>query len=136
MRRDGSDIPAAELEVLGSLWRLGSATVREVLEDLREQGRSLAYTTVLTLLGRLESRGYVLCSRKSAAHVYRPRISRKKVVADRLGSLVRQLGEGEATPLILQLVESHKLSKRDLQQLRRLLDRLEAEGRSGSPDEE
>ena len=124
----GRDIPAAELDVLGALWRVGSGTVRDVLEELRREGRHLAYTTVLTLLGRLDRKGYVARSKKdSPAHVYRPRISRERVTADRLGTLVKQLAEGQAAPLILQLVQAHKLSPSDIRRLRELLTQLEAE---------
>ena len=124
----GRDISAVEMEVLGSLWRLGSGTVREVLEDLQRQGRRLAYTTVLTLLGRLERKGHVTRSKKdSLAHLYRPRITRERVTAQRLGTLVKQLGEGQAAPLILQLVQAHKLSATDIRQLRELLTQLETE---------
>jgi len=122
----GGNIAAAEMDVLGSLWRLGSGTVRDVQEDLDQQGRRLAYTTVLTLLGRLERKGYVARNKKEApAHVYRPRISRDRVMATRLGTMVKQLGDGEAAPLIMQLVQAHKLSADDIRQLRGLLADLE-----------
>ena len=128
MAGTGRDIATAELEVLRALWRSGSGTVRDVLEELHREGRRLAYTTVLTLLGRLERKGHVTRGKKDGlAHVYRPRIARERVTADRLGTLVAQLGEGEAAPLILQLVQAHKLSATDIRQLRELLDRLEAE---------
>ena len=126
--RDGSDIPASELEVLSALWRVGSGTGRDVLEELAGSGRRLAYTTVVTLLSRLEGRGYVTCDRNSPAHVYRPHISRETVAADRLGHLVRQLGDGRAAPLILQLFETQKLTRDDIRELRAFLDRLETDG--------
>jgi BlaI family penicillinase repressor len=129
MKKLGRDIPAAELEVMGALWRLKSATVREVLEELEGQGRRLAYTTVLTLLARLERRGYVQANRERQAHVYRPRISCERVTAERMGSLSRQLGGGQAVPLILRLVEAQNLSAGDLRELRGLLSRLEDEAR-------
>jgi len=124
MRRSGSDIPAAELEVLGALWRLGSGTVRDVLDDLERQGRRPAYTTVLTLLGRLERRGYARSRRDKVAHVYRPLISREEVAANRLSDLAKQVGE-EPVPLILKLVEAQRLSARDIRALRKLLTDLE-----------
>ena len=127
MGKRGSDIPAAELEVLGALFRLGRGTVREVLVDLEGQGRRLAYTTVLTLLSRLEKRGTLHCDREGQAHIYRPRVSRMRVAADRVASLVKRLGGEEPVPLILELVEAQKLSAGDLRQLRQLLDRLEGE---------
>ncbi len=127
MKKSGRDIPAAELEVMGILWRRGRGTVRDVLEDLRKQGRRLAYTTVLTLLGRLEKRGYVQKKSDRQAHLWRPRISKERVTADRVGSLVENLGGGQALPLILRLVESQKLSGDDIRQLRELLTQLEEE---------
>jgi predicted transcriptional regulator len=122
------EIPAAEMDVLRVLWRLGSGTVREVMDELGRRGRRLAYTTVLTLLGRLERKACVARNKKEGlADVYRPRISRERVTADRLGALVEQLGDGQALPLVLQLVQTHKLSTDDIRHLRRLLVRLEEE---------
>lgn len=126
MARAGGDISRAEMGVLSSLWRLGSATVRDVLDDLATQRRHLAYTTVLTLLGRLERKGYVTRDKgDSLAHIYRPKITRDRVMAARLGTMVDQLGDGEAAPLIMQLVQAHKLSTDDIRQLRELLHELE-----------
>jgi predicted transcriptional regulator len=128
MMATGQDIAAAEMDVLGSLWRMSRGTVREVQDDLREQGRNLAYTTVLTLMGRLERKGHVVrSSTRGLAHVYRPRVSREKVMVSRVGTMVKQLGSGDAVPLILQLVQAHKLSAGDIRQLRSLLSELEAE---------
>jgi predicted transcriptional regulator len=129
VRKEGIDIPDAELEVLGALWRIGGGTVRDVLADLEEQGRTPAYTTVHTLLARLERRGYVGLRKEGAANVYRPRISRERVTSGRVGDLVRHLTEGEAVPLILKLVEAHNLSAEDLRELRRHLAGLEEEAR-------
>jgi predicted transcriptional regulator len=96
-----------------------------VLEDLEGRGRRLAYTTVLTLLGRLEARGSVQSRKAGQARVYRPRVSRDRVLSDRLGSLVRELGEGRATPLILHLVKAHRLSGEDIDELKGILRDLE-----------
>jgi predicted transcriptional regulator len=81
------------------------------------------------LLGRLERRGYVECKKEAPAHVYRPRISRERVTAERMGALAKQLGPGQAPSLILQLVEAQKLSLDDLRELRKLLTGLEEEAR-------
>jgi BlaI family penicillinase repressor len=125
----GSDIPPAELDVLGALWRLEKGTVREVQEDLESRGRNLAYTTVLTLLGRLEARGCAVSKKSGQVLVYRPRVTRDRVLADRLGTLVKDLGQGQAAPLIRQLVKAHRLSEKDIRDLRDLLESLDR----GSP---
>jgi predicted transcriptional regulator len=129
VRKRGIDIPAAELEVLDALWRIGGGTVRDVLEDLEGQGRTPAYTTVLTLLGRLEHRGYVGSRRDGQAKTYRPRISRESVTAGRIDDLARRLTGGETVPLILKLVEAQDLSPEDIRELRRHLADLEEEAR-------
>lgn len=132
MVKPSSEVPPAELEVLAALWRIGSGTVRDVLAELEKEGRRLAYTTVLTLLGRLEARGCVAVRKTAPAHVYRPRVRRDEVLRDRLGTLVRQLGEGNATPLILELVKAHKLTRADIRELKDLLAKLDR----GAPDQE
>jgi BlaI family penicillinase repressor len=126
----GSDIPPAELEVLGALWRLGKGTVREVQQDLESRGKALAYTTVLTLLGRLEARGSAVSRKSRQVLIYRPRVTRDRVLADRLGALVKGLGEGEAAPLIRQLVKANRLSEKDIRDLRDLLESLERDDAS------
>lgn len=120
-------IPESELEVLSALWRLKEGTVRQVRDDLKERGRALAHTTVLTLLGRLEGRGCVECRRGGAANIYRPLVSRNRIAANRLRALVEQIGDGRAAPLILHLMRHHRLSRDDLGQLSELLKRLESE---------
>lgn len=131
-RTDGNAIPQAELDVLGALWRRGPSTVREVMDALASHGRRLAYTTVLTLLGRLEKRGCVHQERDPRAHVYSPRVRREEVAADRVGSLVGS-GCGEAAvPLLLKLVEAQNLSADDIQALREHLEKLEETARGAA----
>ncbi|MEM7230722.1 MAG: BlaI/MecI/CopY family transcriptional regulator [Planctomycetota bacterium] len=130
------EIPERELDVLSALWRLGEGSVREVREELESRDRSLAHNTVLTLLGRLETRGHVACDRSASANVYRPLVSREAVTKSRLGALVEQLADGKASSLILQLVESHELGPDDIGELRALLNRLESERSRGAKEGE
>ena len=111
--------------MLKVLWDRGPSTVREVLDELHGRGRRVAYTTVLTLLSRLEQKGAVSSDKSEQAYVYRPRLTRERVTATRLKSLVQQLYDGAATPLVLHLMQSEKFSPEELAQLQQLLDRLE-----------
>ena len=119
-----------EFRVLRVLWAQGPGTVRQVNGKLRHW----AYTTVQTLLARLERKGYVACDRSRFAHVFRARVSRDQLMRRRLGELVEQLSDGVATPAVLALVEDHRFSSEEIEQFRRLLDRLEAE--RGHPEGE
>jgi predicted transcriptional regulator len=118
-------VSGTELEVLKALWQAGAGTVRDVDQVLRRRGRRWAYTTVLTLLQRLQAKGYVVSDKGGPAHVFRPAVSRDKLLRQRLRDLADQLCEGTAAPLVLALVEGHRFSADDLAQFRRLLDELE-----------
>jgi len=122
-------VSEAELDVLKTLWEVGPGTVRAVNAALHERGRRWAYTTVQTLLQRLETKGYVVCDRSGAAHVFQAAVSREVLVSRRLRDLADQLCGGTASPLLLALVEDGRLTSEDVQQLRRLLDRLDPPGR-------
>lgn len=127
-----SDLGTAELEVLKALWERRRATVRQVLNQLHEQGRRLAYTTVLTVLTRLEQKGYVKSDKSGIAYVYRPMVTRAKVTNSRLRSLIEQLYDGAAGPLVLQLMREKKFSADEIAQLQKLIDQVDKRSRPGS----
>jgi predicted transcriptional regulator len=122
-RRD--ELSEAEQEVLKTLWELGSGTVREVHEALERHGPRRAYTTVLTFLGRLESKGYAVSDKSGVAHVFRPTVSREALLSQRLARLVDEICEGTAAPVVQALVRGRHFSSEDIARFRQLLDDLE-----------
>lgn len=122
-----SDLGAAEFDVLKALWEVGPATVREVLTHLHERGRRVAYTTVQTLLTRLEQKKYVISDKSDLAHVFRAKVTRDRVTRTRLKNIVSQLYDGAAGPLVLQLVRTERLTPDEIDQLQRLIERLDSE---------
>jgi len=124
----GPQVSDAELQVLKVLWEQGSGTVREVaaaLERQRRHGKPWAYTTILTLLTRLRSKGYVAHDRGNVAHVFRAAVSRQALLGQGLAELADRMCDGTSSPLVHALVESRRLSPEDVAQLRRMLDELE-----------
>jgi predicted transcriptional regulator len=119
-------VSEAELEVLKALWERGPGTVRELRESLGRQGRDWAYTTVQTLLQRLEAKGHVRSEKGPPAHVYRAAVTRERLLGQRLRDLADQLCGGAAEPLLLALVEEGRFPPEEIRRLRRLLDELEA----------
>ena len=119
-------VSEAELEVLKVLWEKGPGTVRVVNAVLRRQGRRWAYTTVQTLLQRLEAKGHVRSDKSGPAHVYRAAVTRARLLGQRLRDLADQLCGGAASPLLLALVEEGRFPPEEIRRLRRLLDELEA----------
>src|SRR5438876_8603876 len=125
-----SPISETELDILKVLWEHGPGTVREINVLLRSQGRRWAYTTVLTLLQRLEAKGCVASDKSRLAHVFRPALTRDKLLRQRLKDLANQLCEGTATPLVLALVEGQRFTAAEISQFRQLLDHLEIKKKS------
>ena len=121
-----------ELEVMGALWELGSASVREVQERLPE-GKRPAYTTVQTIVYRLEEKGAVRRVKKVGnAHVFEPVVTRRATVRRLFGELLGFFG-GSPRTLMAQLVEGGHLTLEDLREAEELLGRIESGG--GAADE-
>jgi predicted transcriptional regulator len=118
-------VSEAELEVLKALWEHGRATVRALHTALKGRGHGWAYTTVQTLLQRLEAKGYVSSDRGPAAHVFAAAVSREGLLSRRLRDLADQLCDGTASPLLHALVGGGQFTSEEIRQLRQLLDRLE-----------
>ena len=120
------ELGEAELQVLKALWDAGPATVRDVMNRLHAAGRRGAYTTVLTFLSRLEQKGYVRSDKSDLAYVYRPAVTRSQVTRSRLKSMIDSLFDGEAAPLVLQLMKTERFSAEELVELQKHIDQLEA----------
>jgi len=127
MSKRDYELGEAELEVLRALWEGGPQTVRDVMSRLHDRGRKVAYTTVLTFLTRLEQKGFVASDKREQAYVYRSKVTRENVTRSRVRSLLDQLYDGAAGPMVLQLIEHEKLSPDDLVRLRKLIDELDPE---------
>jgi predicted transcriptional regulator len=114
-----------ELEIMGAVWALGSGSVREIQEQLPEQKRP-AYTTVQTIIYRLEEKGAVRRIKKIGnAHIFEAVISRKAAHNRLINELLHVFG-GSPRSLMAQLVETGQLTLQDLRELERTLAGLEA----------
>jgi BlaI family penicillinase repressor len=122
----------AELEVLRMLWKLEAGTARQVQEGLERAGRQWAYTTVKTLLDRLEAKGAVTRDSTRMAHSFRPAVGRLELVVRGVRETVAKVGGVESPWLVRALLEEAELTNEDLEALRSLLDELERRERSGS----
>jgi predicted transcriptional regulator len=116
-----------EHEVMEVLWRLGRASIREIREALPEAKRG-AYTTVQTIVSRLEEKGAVRQVRKIGnAFIFEPAVTRgaaRRRLVDDFLKLV-----GGARPLMAHLVETGEISLEDLRDLEGMVQRLESEAR-------
>ena len=123
----------AEREVLKVLWDHGPLAVREVATRLAEGGQEWARSTVITLLQRLEKKGYVASDKSKYAFVFRPVLSREDVMRARMNDLAGELCDGDALPLVLAFAERHRFSPSELARFRQMIDDIDAKrGKRGS----
>ncbi len=109
-----------ELEIMRVLWDLERASVRELQENLSEKRRP-AYTTVQTIVRRLEEKGAVHRLRKIGnALIFEPAIARKAVHGRLITELLQMFG-GSARPLMAHLAEMGKLNLEDVRELETLI---------------
>ena len=117
-----SKVTRFELELLEQLWKLGPASVREVQESLPEAGRP-AYTTVQTIMYRLEEKKAVERVKKIGnAHVFKALVTRKAVYRRLIDDLLDLFG-GSPEPVMAHLLESGKLSLKDIRAAEDVLKR-------------
>jgi predicted transcriptional regulator len=122
-------VPAAELDVLACLQRMGEATAREIGDALRGY-RPMAHGSVVTLLKRLEAKALVT-KRKAPigkAFVYRPTAGVKSTYRDLLKRIRMRVFGGDSVALVASLYESKPPTAAELHELERLLERLRSGG--------
>jgi predicted transcriptional regulator len=117
------DVTDAELDVLRALWDVGPATIRALTDRLYPSGGTSEYATVQKLLERLEGKGHVARTAEGRQNVYHATVEREELVARRLRDTAEELCDGSLTPLLTQLVSAGKLSREELRELRRVVDR-------------
>jgi predicted transcriptional regulator len=118
--------PPRELAVMSILWRLGSASVTEVREELDED---LAYTSVLSALQTLEEKGYVSHEPEGRAYRYYPLVEAERAGGSALARIREAIFQGSAERMFAQMVSDRKLSRKELERMRRLI----AERLKGKP---
>lgn len=112
----------AETEILRLVWQLEHATVRQIRKNLPRK-RKIAYKTVLTLLTRLEEKGYLRHKVVDKAYVFSPAIERKEVVKRTVLDFLDRLFGGDPTPLMQFLVEDGHVNAKDIERLKELLEK-------------
>jgi predicted transcriptional regulator len=119
------DLTPAELRVMKALWQLGRGSVAEVRGELAARGHELAYTTVMTLLGRLAMKNAVIVDKTREPFLYKPAHRRESVLRERLREFVRDTFDGRADSLVLRLVEDDSLSREELREIEKKIAEVE-----------
>src|SRR5438045_7413603 len=108
MKTDKPLLTDQELEIMNIVWVRGTATVRDVYEELLTR-RKIAYTTVMTMMGILEQKGHLKKSADERAYVYSPAQPQREVVGNMVHDFVKRVFNGSAKPLLVHLVETKNI---------------------------
>jgi predicted transcriptional regulator len=122
MDQDLPDVTDAELAVLRSLWDQEAVTIREMVDIIYPKGTASHYATVQKLLERLEQKQCVRRDRRVWPHVYEATIDREELIARRLRQVAEQLCGGSLAPLRRCLLRIDRLSNKERDELRALLE--------------
>jgi BlaI family penicillinase repressor len=114
----------AEMKVLNLLWEQGPLTVRQVHENLTTE-KPLQYTTILKVMQVMTSKGLLQRDDSERSHVYRPTVEREQVQQQFAGHLLKLAFGGSMGSLLMGTLEAQPASKKELAELRRILDEYE-----------
>jgi predicted transcriptional regulator len=113
-----------ELAIMKVVWRLETATVRDVYEALRKQ-RPIAYTTVMTMMKVLDDKGYLQKTMVERAHVYKPTKPRSQVVGAMVRDFVDRVFDGASASLLLHLAKDARLTGRQRHAVQRIIEEMD-----------
>lgn len=125
-RKKNEQLTPLELEIMKVLWETGAANVQTVQGRLE---RELAYTTVQTMLNVLHRKDKVTRELREKAYFYRPAVSQSQVMKQTVGDIVDRMFGGSAESLVMNLLETRRLTPETLSRLNALIDKEAEDGR-------
>jgi predicted transcriptional regulator len=109
-----------QLRILQVLWEKDEATVTDVHQALAAE-RALAYTTVATMLRKMEARGLVTHKAEGRTFVYQAKVEEDEVSRGMADHLLERLFEGSLSDMVSHLLESREVSREELSKLEQLI---------------
>ena len=117
-----SVITDAELALLKVLWTQRPLTARELTERLYEEVNTSSMGTVQKLIARLEEKELVRRDRSQSIHRFNSDVTCEDIAGMQLDEFASRLSDGSLSPFVLHLLRAKRLSRKEKQQIRRLLD--------------
>lgn len=115
-----------QLAIMHVLWDKGEASVGDVREALAED-RPLAYTTIGTMLTKMEAKGHVTHRVDGRVNIYTPLLPRETVSRSMISDLASRLSRGDVTELVCHLLDECDVSREELSRLKKLIKQKEQE---------
>jgi BlaI family transcriptional regulator, penicillinase repressor len=120
-KRSVQKLGERELDIMQVLWQNGTASVSEVHQSLLKKRGDIAYTTVQTMLNRLQVKCLVKCDVSDRAHRYQPVLKEPVVINGAIKTLAERFFSGSVEALATRLVEKD-LTVEQLDRIQKLLD--------------
>lgn len=111
-----------QLKIMQVLWQKGEASVSEIQEELKQADRTLAITTIGTILQRLYKKDIVTYRKSGRQYIYQALISEKEAQDSMTSSLVNQLFKGNSSMLVNHLLESEDFDPDELERLQQMIE--------------
>lgn len=124
----------AELAVMELLWKTDRVTARQIREQLYPGSSKAQHGTVQRLLQRLEDKQFVTRDRSLPVHLFSAAIKKEAYAGSQLESLADKLTGGSLAPLITHLLEENRISREEVDRLRRILDEEPDDGADTAED--
>ncbi len=121
-RKQSPTLTDGEARIMDVAWERGAVSVRDVTDVLSAREK-VAYTSVQTLMGILEQKGYLSRRREGRAFVYEPRVSREDAQGEAVHHLLGKFFDGSKRELLHNLLGDSNLSQEEARELRALLNR-------------
>ena len=109
-----------QLRIMRILWKNGQGTVGAVHEDLGGTSK-FAYTTIATMLRKMEARGLVTHHEEGRSFIYQPRVAEEAISRSMADDLLQKIFGGSVTQAVNHLLSSREVSKEELRELERLI---------------
>lgn len=124
MARKPASVTQTELAILEVLWDQESATVRDIVDRIYQKHTPALHATVKSLLERLAGKGFVQCDASGFMHRFSASVTREAYVAQELARLADSHYGGALAPLLLSLVDKAKLSRKDRDAIRKIIESI------------
>jgi BlaI family transcriptional regulator, penicillinase repressor len=116
-----TELTRSEEKIMQILWNLGKGFVKDIIEQLEEEPKP-AYTTVSTIIRILEQKGFVGYTAFGKTYEYYPLISKEVYRKKSFGQLMSGYFDGKPSEVLSYLMNEHRLSKKDMEALKKLID--------------
>lgn len=117
----GSGLGELEADIMSVVWKLGSASVKDVFEQLYPEKR-LAYTTIMTVMSRLANKGVLKQDRSGTAYIYTPNISQEDMANKMISHVVDKVLGGNIIPAIVHLLHRSEVDASEIERIKQMIE--------------